>query len=435
MHRLSLRSPWLIGIALVACTLLLALLLLPHYQKLGRHAVTRPVSSDFYKFHLSAERMKAGLSPYWMVPARQQRGDPCHPDTPPDAPGVKWPEPSRTQLGGEHPCLGPNLNPPIFMAFMLPLSGLPYPVAWWTWAAVSLMCGLATLWLMLGSLPMSRRERAAWMPIASTAMLLYYPAMANFELGQLGLVLCLPLAAGWIALRQGQPMRAGIWWGVLIAIKPFMAVLLVALACVRHWRAICASLGVLAMLYALTVLAYGWEMHADYLSLAGNVHWTAASWNGSWIGFFDRFFSGHPDSDWPANRTLSKALGSTAAMLTLAVMVLALRRKRDDLCSADAVIALAPVTALLITPLGWLYYLPWTIISVLAACLGKVSADNRWTTTALATFVVASTVPVTLKPSPSPLNPSTTHLLDNWVLLCLVLLFSAIVGRTMKKGA
>lgn len=435
MHRLSLRSPWLMSIALVACTLLLTLVLLPHYQSLGKRAVTRPVSSDFYKFYLSAERMKAGLSPYWMVPPRQQRGDPCHPDTPPNAPDLKWPEPSRTQLGGEHPCLGPNLNPPLFLTVMLPLSGLPYPMAWWTWAAVSLMCGLTTLWLVLSSLPMSRLERLAWMPIASTAMLLYYPAMANFELGQLGLVLCLPLAAGWLALRQGRLMHTGMWWGFLIAIKPFMAVLLVALAGVRHWRAMGASLAVIAMLHASTVLAYGWELHTEYLNLAGNVQWTAANWNGSWVGFFDRFFSGHPNSDWPGNRTLSKTMGGMTAALTLAVMVLALRRKRDDLCSADVVVAMAPVTALLITPLGWLYYLPWTLVSVLAACLGTVNAENRWTTKALAVFVVAGMVPVTLKPSPSPMNPSTAPLMDNWVMLCLLMLFCTIVVRTMKKGA
>lgn len=297
------------------------------------------------------------------------------------------------------------------------------------------MCGLATLWLVLGSLPLSTRERVAWTPIGGIALMLYHPIMANFELGQLGLALCLPLAAGWLALRQGHSLRAGMWWGVLIAIKPFMAVLLVALACVRHWRALGACLGVAGMLCASTVLAFGWEMHADYLSLASNVQWTAANWNGSWIGFFDRFFSGHPDSDWLANRTLSKTLGGVAALLTLTVMALALRRRRDDLCSADAVVALAPVAALLITPLGWLYYLPWTLISVLATCLSKASAENRWTNLALAAFVVASMVPITLKPSPSPLNPSTEPMLDNWVLLCSVLLFSAIVARTMKKGA
>jgi hypothetical protein len=226
-----------------------------------------------------------------------------------------------------------------------------------------------------------------------------------------------------------------VWWGGLISIKPFMAVLRVALACVRYWRALGACIVVAGMLCASTVLAFGWEMHAEYLSLAGNVQWTAANWNGSWIGFFDRFFSGHPDSDWLANRPLSKTLGGLAALLTLAVMVLALRRRRDDLNPADAVVALAPVTALLITPLGWLYYLPWTLVSLLAACLDKASTENRWTTLALAAFVVASMVPITLKPSPCPLHPSTAPLLAGWVLLCFVLLFSTIVARTMKKGA
>lgn len=429
-----LRSPWFIGAAQLLCALLLCLMLLPHYQSMGQRAVTTPVSSDFYKFQLSADRMKAGLSPYWQVPARLKRGDPCHPDTPAGSPDVIWPEPSGTQLGGEHPCLGPNLNPPVFMAIMQPLSGLRYPVAWWTWAAFSLMCGLVSLWLMLGSLPWTRTQRIAWLPIAGTAMLLYYPTMANFQLGQLGLALCLPLAAGWLALRQGRATRAGMWWGLLIAIKPFMAVILVALACVRHWKALWACLAVLALVHAVTIGVYGLEMHADYLKLASNVHWTAANWNGSWIGFFDRMFSGHPSSDWPANRALSKALGGTAALLTLAAMALALFRKHTDLCAADAVTALAAVTALLVTPLGWLYYLPWTLVGVFAISRPGC-AHRRWTTGALAAFVAATMVPITLKPSPSPLNPSTEPLLDNWVLLCLLLLFTAVVGRTMKKGA
>jgi hypothetical protein len=413
----------------------------PHYLEIGRNATSRPESTDFHKFYLSAERYRQGLSMYWMVPPRDRQGDPCHADTPPEVAARVMPPPGPMVLGGELPCLGPNLNPPLFMAAMLPLSLLPYAQAWWTWAALTTLCAVWGIWLLVGQArKRSPWEQLFWTWVGSTALFAWYPTLASFSLGQLGTVLLPLLALCWVDLRAAKVWRAGFWLGLGIAIKPFMMAMLIFLLLIGRWR---AAIGAVTSAFGLTLLGaalFGVQAHQDYLSIAGNVTWTSSNWNGSWFGFFDRLFSGQADSTWPATRPLSKALGTSFALATVCATVLITRKawQQADARGVDAAMAMGVTTTLLVAPLGWVYYFPALVVSLLGAwrTVGG-HPHSRHIKQALLLLVTISAIPIGLKPIPTAQHPAVWWGLDAWYTYCLIGLglTLALAFTTKERGA
>lgn len=415
-----------------------AALLFQHYTQLGDHAISRPASSDFYKFYLSAQRLHKGVSMYWLVPPRERQGDACHPDTPDAERATAMPLPGRLTLGGELPCLSPNLNPPIFMAVMLPLSLLPYGNAWWIWAAFSSICSVLGVWLLSGSKPRTNKDRLFWTLLGSAALFTYYPTIANFSLGQLGSVLLPLLTMSWLDLRQARPVRSGLWLGLAIGLKPFLGVLLLGLFVLRNWKAMFSAIAALLGLSALGALAFGVNAYQDYALVAGNVNWTASNWNGSWFGFFDRYFSGQANANWPADKPLSKALGTAFALLTAGLWAWITRgqQQRAATSGVDTLFALGLPAALLASPLGWAYYFPVLTLSGFIAWQHTSHAVNpRPLRLTLLLPVVMSVVPISLKPSPSTLSPALWYGMDAWYFYALITAMIAVAIALRERSS
>lgn len=408
-----------------------------HYYQTGINAISRPPSSDFHKFYLSAQRLRAGLSMYWLVPPRDRRGDACHPDTPDEERAATMPLAGRLTLGGELPCLGPNLNPPVFMALMQPLSQLPYAQAWWIWAAFSSICAVIGVWLMTNQPGRTLLDRLFLTLLGSTALFSFYPTLANFSLGQMGTALLPLLTLTWIELHRHRFGPAGTWLGLAIALKPFLGFMLLGLLALQQWKAIVIALLTILMLSAFGAMLYGISAYQDYALVANNVHWTATNWNGSWFGFIDRAFISQADLDWPTMRPLSKTLGTICAMATLATLLWRLRHmpRQGSSDGIDALFALGLPVTLLASPLGWMYYFPALALSVFIAWqhTNRHSARRtmRW---ALLLPVTMSLVPITLQPSPSPLNPAQWWGIDAWYFYALIALAGAALASLHSKS-
>lgn len=407
-----------------------------HYLDVGRNAIARPPSSDFYKFYLSAHRVDAGLSMYWLVPSRLKKGDPCHPDTPETAAAAKLDRtPSRLNVGGELPCLGPNLNPPIFTALMLPLSRLPYAQAWWIWSSFSIVCAAVFALLLAYEFGKSRLERLLWAPIACAVVFTYYPTLASFSLGQLGSPLALFLLLSWRSARNANEMQASLWLGVVLAIKPIFGVLWLGLLATKRWRFAIWSAACALTLSALGVIFFGVQAVQDYVQVAGNVHWTAANWNASWFGLFDRAYSGQASSNWPADRVLSKTLGLIFATATLAASAWVLQRYKHAPreLQIGAVFTLGLPTTLLASPLGWMYYFPAFLISYFTLVQWHLAEEHKQYQLPLILIGVMTMIPVGLKPSPSPENPTTWYGMDSWYWLCAITLWIVVAWALLAR--
>lgn len=419
---------------ILALSILLIALLSWHHLSLGNNAITLKASSDFHKFYLSAKRIDEGWSMYWIVPPRLKAGDPCHADTPAPQRATNR-QPGPLTLGGDIPCLGPNLNPPVFMLFMQPLARLPYTQAWWLWAGLSIVCLTWTAWSVNAfTSPNSRINFLPWL----AAMLAFSPGMANFELGQLGWLLALMLARSWLALRRGHTSAAGLWLGAAIALKPFLLPFVLGLWLIKEHRAVRTTLATTVALTALGIITFGPQASMDYLAIGRHVSWTATNWNGSWTGFFDRMFISLPQSNWPSSQPWAHTLTAAFSLITLGITLWILRRQQgranEPSNSADTLFATMTPAVLLISPLGWLYYFPTLILSFVISHKQIRRAPGSVLWRLLPALPAAlSMIPVTLSPSATPMHPANLFGLDSLTWLTLLATYASAVAIQIKR--
>jgi hypothetical protein len=408
-----------------------------HCFQVARNAISRPESSDFFKFVVSAQRLDQGFSMYWLVPPKLRQGDPCHRDTPEQAVHFEDSKPSLMNLGGPQPCLGPNLNPPVFMVFMRPLLALPYGQAWWTWASVSSLCVVLSAWLMAGHWVRHTGTQALWTLWGSAALFLFYPTLANFTLGQVGTVLLLLMTLAWRLAHLNRLLQAGCVLGLAISLKPFLGTLLLALMLALQWRALAATLVTMMCLAGVGAWAYGLDAYLQYLQVAKNITWTASNWNGSWYGWFDRYFISKAGADWPESMGFSWQLATAFALATLmaagAGIRTAMRKSPAD--TWNAVFALGLPATLLVSPLGWVYYFPILGLSgVIAWSHAQRNAPESPAKLALWIPVVMCLVPVGLQASPTPLHAADWVGMDSWFGYTLLAQFGTCLVAITRKG-
>ena len=292
------------------------------------------------------------------------------------------------------PCRHPNLNPPIFILLTAPTAHLPFQVAWLCWFALSLTCFMVCLWLLrhegllLGGKHGLIRLGLAW--------LLYFPTLTNFFLGQVAFQVMLPLMSGWLALRRGQLVVAGVWLGLAASLKPFAGLFLPCLLMLGIWRATFAMLMTCLAFGLIGLLAGGWDVYESYFDALRTVNWQASSWNASLAGFFSRPFGGSENAPLYDTPGLAHALTSVVSLGVLAVLGVSVWRIRCLASQerADLLISLCLPAMLLLSPLGWLYYFPLLLPCVLILLRAATSMANpqQYRIALLATLLL-STMP------------------------------------------
>jgi arabinofuranan 3-O-arabinosyltransferase len=134
--------------------------------------------------------------------------------------------------------------PPTFTLILVPLAMLPYLAAFLTWEAVTLVCCIIVVYLIV------RRQPAVSLMLASPF------AAWNFLIGQNGFLTASLLGASLLLLER-QPVLAGVFIGCLTYKPQFGILLPVALISARQWRA-CVSAAVTAIfLVAASAAAFG----------------------------------------------------------------------------------------------------------------------------------------------------------------------------------
>ncbi|WP_375213299.1 glycosyltransferase family 87 protein [Aquabacterium sp.] len=411
----------------------------------AQRAAALPDSTDFYKFFLSAQRVNNGQSMYWLVPPRAHPGDPCHPSsTAADRQHLDTQVPSGLLLGGDDPCLGPNLNPPIFTALTLPLTHLPYEQAWWAWSAASIAAGILGVVLLVCALATDTRQRTVGCLAGCAALFLCYPTLANASLGQVGTLLLPPLVLAWRALRRRDELWGGVWLGLVAGFKPFLLILLPALWVQQRRRACMAAAATVAGMGLLGWALFGSDMHRHYLLVAADVTWSGTNWNASWAGVIERILSGQADSVLPQGSALARAWASGLSLLTVALVCWRLRQARHSPREdADALMALGLPASLLASPLGWSYYfpmlaLPWILLWRHSA---QMPTPRPWRMGLLLPLTLSAPT-IAIQASPRPETPSVWWGVDSiyfYALVCLLGLGIALLQmkpeRRNEQGA
>lgn len=159
------------------------------------------------------------------------------------------------------------ISPPPVAWLALPLSPLPYELAYWVWSAL-LVVALAWTWYLAAP------GRGPARIVHLAAAVGWLPVIYALQLGQPGIFVALGVAACCALLRAERPFAAGCTLGVLV-LKPQLAFLVpVALLVSGRTRAFWGSvlvLGVLAVASAIALGPTGIADYADRLNFAAGV--------------------------------------------------------------------------------------------------------------------------------------------------------------------
>jgi len=132
----------------------------------------------------------------------------------------------------------------------VPLTPLPYSVAYWTWSALLL---IALVWTWRLASP----GHGPWRLIHLAAAIGWLPVIYGLQLGQPGLFVALGVGACYALLKAERPFWAGIALGAL-ALKPQLAFLVpAALLAGGRTRAFWGSLVALGVLGLVSAIALG----------------------------------------------------------------------------------------------------------------------------------------------------------------------------------
>jgi alpha-1,2-mannosyltransferase len=240
-----------------------------------------------------------------------------------------------------------NLNPPFWVLLISPLGLLEPLVAYRCFVLITLFVTVGYLAWVAGEL----RLRPAWAVVGAVMLLLSSPLLATLGLGQIYPFLALGLVGAWISNRRGRDRVSGVALGLVVALKPSLAPVLLWPLVRRRWGTIGAAVvsGMVATLIGAVVVGFGATL--DWLRLLSgrspSTYWD----NASLPGAAARLFTEGPYAEHVA--TLPWTVWVAYALGIAAVVFTAARARWDAEMGLWALVA----ASLLASPIAWHNYL------------------------------------------------------------------------------
>ena len=285
----------------------------------------------------------------------------------------------------------PNLNPPLSVPFFGLLARMEPQRAFVLWWCISLISYVTAVVLLC------RRywNRSTWL------LGLWAMALAGMwdtlALGQIYLPLVLVTVGAWLLLERGYAVGAGVFIGLLVAVKPNFAVWPALLLLAGHWRAPVTSAVTASVLWVIPLVTLGAGVYRQWMDLILSDSGRAAFLtNASLPGLAQRLDVG--------------LAGTVVSVLLLVGSAVWVFRYQPSPLRTSTLGILGGIAA---SPLAWVHYTLFLL---------PLFFSRRWTPT-LAAAAVLLTVPVSvvLRFVDAPLwQQATIGSVYNWaVLLCL----------------
>jgi alpha-1,2-mannosyltransferase len=255
----------------------------------------------------------------------------------------------------------PNANPPRFLLATLPLTLVSDRMAFYLWTLGSVLALMFSLWKTATALKFAFRD----LLIVALGL---QGVSAALRFAQVTLLLLPLMTLAWTADREGRKAAAGGWLGALIYVKPFVGVYALYMLWRREWRTLRSMIGIWVVLAATGLLAGIGVTRSWIETLRAIGEKTSHVVNASWPALVARMFTPDLSQPEPAYRPFIVA-PALASVVTIGGVVAigiisawaVIRTKKLDVQWA----ILAPAM-LLMSPLGWMYYIP-LLIPMLAA--------------------------------------------------------------------
>src|SRR5690606_37402898 len=115
-----------------------------------------------------------------------------------------------------------------------------------------------------------------------------YPSLMNTNFSQIGNFLLLFTMAGYYFYLRNYDYWAGFFWGILIAIKLFPALLVIFAFVHRRYKIVIIMTGTALLSFFLPLLTHNSELFELYFKTLNKVIWYGNSWNASIYGYVFR---------------------------------------------------------------------------------------------------------------------------------------------------
>jgi hypothetical protein len=236
------------------------------------------------------------------------------------------------------------------------MAHLPRAAYAWAWTALSFACFALTAALLFWYQPQMQKRQVLWLLLSAITL-------DTIHAGQIyGLLLLLAAAALVLSKRQKAATGTAIAIGLLIAIKPTMALMLLFLWIAGHRRIALRAALVTLLASIAPVFLYGPRIFQQWIAATrGDMHWKLPS-DIALMALLKR--AGHP------------GIGMALAFAVLLAMLYWTWKRKPDFLRASGVGACAGI---LCAPLAWHAYIliaapfftsrPWNKWATLGACL------------------------------------------------------------------
>ena len=395
-------------------------LVLTVYVVAGIEFSKRAFTADFIQFFASARSLTAGDSLY--RPLRLADFNPAEAESP-------------TTAAAPHP----NLNPPVLSLLLAPLAFLGLRASYLCWTGCSLISGLlACVLLWRGLHGTGRRDlQLVWLWLV---FLIYFPTYSALTMGQVTMVVLLPLAGAWFAARSGHARLAGVLLGMAVSLKLFVALVVVFFAIQRRWRSVAWALGTVLFVVAVTLPFVGVRAYVEYFSVMASVTWFGNSWNASYAAAVTRVLGGSenvPLVNLPKVARGFVLLCSGATLLWLAWLTWPRPAGECNTERFDLGYGLTLVVMLLVSPLGWMYYFPLLVLPGYAIWSLTRHGRLRLATWGLIGAWVLSTIPTSMVRATDvndPVGWFTSNSIYFYALCLLAIVASRAVANVDQRS-
>jgi alpha-1,2-mannosyltransferase len=304
----------------------------------------------------------------------------------------------------------PNLNPPVATVLFVPFALLPQRPAMVAWLACNLLGIFFSVRLITRELALDTSLNATLTRLAWLGLLM--PTIQILASANLTGLLMWPATLAWRDARRQRDLSAGLWLGLVFALKPNFLVFVPYWLLRRRWRSAAGSLIITSGAAAVGWLLFGPTAYQSWATAVRSITWFTSWQNASILGVLGNSV---PDAwVWP--------LWAIASASVVLAVINTLGHTRG---SVDRDWAVVWIGALLIAPLGWLHYYTLAAGPLAATC----RTGSRW----LLLTVIALCIPPFLLKALAP-NVSVVvwfaSCLGGFATLSLFFLLLAGPGRT-----
>ena len=287
---------------------------------------TESGTNDYGSFYDSGKAFLAGENPYA--------------DT--------YPNIFRPILNGT-PVPSPNLNPPISVYLFSLFALIDLHLGYRLWQILSFILYIIGL-ILLKNVYNAPTSVIKWFWTFSVAGLWH-----AIQLGQIYVLLFIFIVFAYINIGKSNEIAAGLFLGMLIAIKPNFAILLALLFIARFYKIALAALFTVVISLTLPLILNGGGIYANWFEATTLFNGTENPGNSTIIGFFSGF-----GLQW---------IGWLFSFICLAALALFVYRKRLGILT---VLAVGLVASILFSPISWPGYMLVLVPSLLLRKWGKV---------------------------------------------------------------